>query len=779
MQRDQQKTGTEGPPSTRTRNKAPSGQDGFETTERSESASSGNTSNSKVDKKLKKGKPATKTGKDKAIPLDQQLVTTFLDGKSSQSLKMKERNGHVENSQGANVGQRLSVNADLKELEHEHVNQSQGVRQDYSSVERDQNKQASQHVPLVGATRSSKQGIISDAPLKDNPTSVDYCHSPLQRDDRNLATTVNALTGREMVQQREVGHINMSDQTILSAFNNQRQRQKDEMFQATQVTFTPGLLNTGMFNPGFNAGNMSTNEVYRILGEVNKTLKDIKKEIVEIKGHNTTTAEQIQGLSHDYDEVQDILGRQEKIVNRCQDKMAFLSNNAERVEHYMADFNNRLLKLEAGTTKNNLLISGLNEEEGEDCVKKCATFMENGLKLPGGEVKISDAYRLGKAKPGITRPIVMSLHRKEQKGVIFKNASKLKGTNQYVNDQLPEQLEEEQRRFKQITAANRKLPKEQQQFMKIEKGKLMIGEQGKNRYQFKPKVQVPTLKEINALDDDELLDICDMEMMASEIVEEKGSKFQVYVGAANSKIQIRRMYQHLKIKYPGATHITLAYRLIGLDKANDEGLCDDFEHGLGRKLLALLLQEEKKQIAVFSVRHYGGELLYKNRFDIPVGLATNTIKAMENGARATVSKLNLQQFRNNPRTVKQRRSTSNRGRYIGMRRLGKTRGSGASPSLAGNSRGNQLRSYMREMEEESDLMTCPTSATSEEEKTEEEDYLSLGEGAGGAEPVQTNREEWGDDVTGAWSSTDAEQTLTYSQDEDGTEGNNNSLTAEH
>ena len=245
--------------------------------------------------------------------------------------------------------------------------------------------------------------------------------------------------------------------------------------------------------------------------------------------------------------------------------------------------------------------------------------------------------------------------------------------------------------------------------MKIEKGKLMIGEAGKGKHEFQPKVLTPTIAEITQLNEEELANLKEMDMAYSRKTTEKGSVFQAFCGIATNKVHIRRMYQHLKLKFPSATHITMAYRLNGVDKANDEGFCDDFEHGLGRKMLKLLVDGDKTQVAIFSVRHYRGVRCFQERFNIPLTLINEILTDMSRGLHM-VSKLDLQQLKDEQHTVRPKNrqystiKSSSLGRGCENKRTGS---SGASPNLRGGytpstqnretSKTNRIRSYIREM----------------------------------------------------------------------------------
>ena len=187
---------------------------------------------------------------------------------------------------------------------------------------------------------------------------------------------------------------------MMSRMRLEDQSRCDEMFQATQFTFAPAGLN--LMNQQLAAATagatMSTSEVYKILGEVNKSLKDIKKDISEMKQEKTLIKTDIQSMQYDIEELQEDSAAQVKNLNACQSKVNILGGITSRLDHYLHDFNSRLLKLEAGATKKDVMISGIPEQEEEHCVKLCKDFIEKDLKITE-EIRIADSYRKGKKMP--------------------------------------------------------------------------------------------------------------------------------------------------------------------------------------------------------------------------------------------------------------------------------------------------------------------------------------------------------------------------------------------
>ena len=93
---------------------------------------------------------------------------------------------------------------------------------------------------------------------------------------------------------------------------------------------------------------------------------------------------------------------------------------------------------------------------------------------------------------------------------------------------------------------------------------------------------------------------------------------------------VRNTLMHVRKKYAGATHISIAYHLAGLNKAYDEDYLDDAEHSMGRKMLEMLVHEDVVNKTVFLVRYYGGQHLGIRRFEIMAELCQ---QALGNSAR--------------------------------------------------------------------------------------------------------------------------------------------------
>ena len=68
------------------------------------------------------------------------------------------------------------------------------------------------------------------------------------------------------------------------------------------------------------------------------------------------------------------------------------------------------------------------------------------------------------------------------------------------------------------------------------------------------------------------------------------------------------------------------FLLPGTNKAYDQGYLDDGEHGGGRRLMRLLTNQDMYGVTVVVVRHYGQQLLGKQRFEIITQAASSVLE---------------------------------------------------------------------------------------------------------------------------------------------------------
>ena len=94
----------------------------------------------------------------------------------------------------------------------------------------------------------------------------------------------------------------------------------------------------------------------------------------------------------------------------------------------------------------------------------------------------------------------------------------------------------------------------------------------------------------------------------------EGSRFQGFAAQVHNINDVRRVYKHFKIKYARYSHVMMAYRLPGTNKAYDEDYYDHSEYGGGRRLYRILKNEELYSVMLLVARDMGPKMLGPDRF---------------------------------------------------------------------------------------------------------------------------------------------------------------------
>ena len=292
----------------------------------------------------------------------------------------------------------------------------------------------------------------------------------------------------------------------------------------------------------------------------------------------------------------------------------------------MKEMKERLLRLEMKMLKNELIITGIEEKKEVSDKDALQAFLKETMKITE-EIKVYSTLRLGN---GNNRPLLVKLSSAASKSVIYSNVSNLKdvknknGKNYQISDHLPEEMNEQSRRSRQIWAANKSLPRESQTAMTFKKGQLKV-----NNAPYKKKVEEISGKDVLQMTGEELQELQEVAATTESCMQEKGSTFFMYAAKVASLVQVRKLHKHMTIKYGDATHIMMAYKLDGINKAYDEDYIDGGEHGSGRRLLAKLNEHQVTSTALVAIRYYGGSHMGVRRFEILQEMAEKALNELK------------------------------------------------------------------------------------------------------------------------------------------------------
>ncbi|XP_069105844.1 uncharacterized protein [Argopecten irradians] len=104
---------------------------------------------------------------------------------------------------------------------------------------------------------------------------------------------------------------------------------------------------------------------------------------------------------------------------------------------------NSVTELKWRSMKNNLVFSGLREEDGEDTEAVLREFLS--VELGISRVELGNVHRFGKFIIGKHRHIVARFLYNRDRSNVLGNSRKLSGTTFYINEQFPTEIEEKRR----------------------------------------------------------------------------------------------------------------------------------------------------------------------------------------------------------------------------------------------------------------------------------------------------------------------------------------------
>lgn len=144
-------------------------------------------------------------------------------------------------------------------------------------------------------------------------------------------------------------------------------------------------------------------------------------------------------------------------VKGMNEKLDFVMREIKEMKEENKNLRERVVKqeeriqhLEREVRKKNLIIKGIVDGEGEDenetRDKIVAVVQKIGVDI---DVKgdVDEVRRIGKYRPQQKRPILVKLTKESTRRTVLKNAKKLKGTDIWIDEDYPREVQEERRRL--------------------------------------------------------------------------------------------------------------------------------------------------------------------------------------------------------------------------------------------------------------------------------------------------------------------------------------------
>ena len=217
----------------------------------------------------------------------------------------------------------------------------------------------------------------------------------------------------------------------------------------------------------------------------------------------------------------------------------------ERIGNLYVDLDKRVTQNEVKHIKRALVVNRL---KTDDKISKCQASVENFLtSISPGEFEITEYFKLGL---GRNNPVVIILSTMTQKINILQamdmHKKKLARNNEaqqiFVADYMLPEVREQKRQEREIYRDN--VNSNNPVDMEYQKGKLVV-----NKKQFAKRVNEPVSTDILSMSDQEVDNICQMNIPSGRAFESNGSVFKAFILSTNSHLEIDQAYMKLRLMY--------------------------------------------------------------------------------------------------------------------------------------------------------------------------------------------------------------------------------------
>lgn len=131
-------------------------------------------------------------------------------------------------------------------------------------------------------------------------------------------------------------------------------------------------------------------------------------------------------------------------------EMKQVKEENKRLKEKVDDQGERIINLEREVRKRNLVMRGIldkeGEKEGETRDKVSAVMQKIGVNFDIKE-ELDEVRRIGKYNPQKKRPVLIKLTREATRARILRNTKVLKGTEIWIDEDYPKEVQEERRRL--------------------------------------------------------------------------------------------------------------------------------------------------------------------------------------------------------------------------------------------------------------------------------------------------------------------------------------------
>ena len=278
-----------------------------------------------------------------------------------------------------------------------------------------------------------------------------------------------------------------------------------------------------------------------------------------------------------------------------------MSNMQDRIN----ELQDKLHIIDSAAAKKMAILSGFYVNKNRGIARRqILTFFKSVM---GIDVQMDDHYYIGNSQP---REVIIIMATITDKKKIFHNISTIKdlvnedGKKYVFRDFYTTKFQQLKKRGQTVADfVGTMQPAEQDEVTPLVGNNILVGNK-----QYKTRVQPPDLTKVLQMPLHQLNKIMSIQVDRADTIEKDGNLFTAYSYEATEYQAIQDAYMKIRLNHPSARHIVCAWSIPGrkIYEAND--YCDDEEHGIGKHILDLLIDNNITCRAVFVVQKFGRKL---------------------------------------------------------------------------------------------------------------------------------------------------------------------------
>ena len=156
-------------------------------------------------------------------------------------------------------------------------------------------------------------------------------------------------------------------------------------------------------------------------------------------------------LTFNQEEILDLKKEVQVLNDRLHESQQTVSSLETSLHKVKKDHQDHVIRMESQSRRDNLILDGIPEkldESNDDCRNIVYSILENEMAIPNAKsIKIVRCHRLGPKRQNVSRPrsMIFKLHLFGDRERIWKQKSKLKGTQYWLSEDFPNEIKKRRR----------------------------------------------------------------------------------------------------------------------------------------------------------------------------------------------------------------------------------------------------------------------------------------------------------------------------------------------